>query len=99
MDFITQELSQDNGPVVLIFTSQHCAPCIAIKPKIEALSDKYGVRTKYIDVMLFPKAAQMFNIRSTPSLVLFQDQKSIQSVHGSSMQDIEDLFQSASEAV
>lgn len=43
-----QEVLKHEGPVLVDFWSPSCEPCKALLPSIEALSEKYGDKIKFV---------------------------------------------------
>lgn len=67
------ELMQSDRPVLVDFYADWCAPCRAMKPVLEDVKARMGdeVSIFKIDVDKNQALAAKFNIRSIPTLVLF----------------------------
>lgn len=71
------ELTNSDKPVLVDFYADWCAPCRAMKPVLEDLKAQMGedVTIFKIDVDKNEAIAQRFNIRSIPTLIIFQNGK------------------------
>jgi thioredoxin 1 len=71
------ELINGQTPVLVDFSAEWCGPCKMMGPVLEQLKDKMvdKVRILKIDVDSNRDLAYKYNIRSVPTLMLFQDGK------------------------
>ena len=71
-DFASQVLNSGQ-PVLVDFWAEWCAPCRALGPIIESLSENYDGRARVakVDVDANEQVAQQFGIRSIPTVILF----------------------------
>ena len=71
------ELINGRIPVLVDFNAVWCGPCKMMKPVLEQLKNKMGgtIRIIKIDVDRNSEIAAKYNIRSVPSLLLFQEGK------------------------
>jgi thioredoxin 1 len=71
------ELINGQTPVLVDFSAEWCGPCKMMGPVLEQLKDKMvdKVRILKIDVDSNRELAYKYNIRSVPTLMLFQDGK------------------------
>jgi len=69
------EVLRASTPVVVDFTAEWCAPCHAIVPSLEAISDELvgQVKIARLDVDLHPAIATRYGVRSMPTLVVFRN--------------------------
>ena len=71
------ELINSQTPVLVDFSAEWCGPCKMMGPVLEQLKDKMAdkVRILKIDVDSNRELAYKYNIRSVPTLMLFQEGK------------------------
>ena len=69
--------SHINGtkPVVVDFFAQWCAPCKLMGPVLTEVKEKVGERATVLkmDIDKNPHYAQLYNIRSVPTLAIFKE--------------------------
>jgi thioredoxin 1 len=72
-----KEVVEAEGPVLVDFWAEWCAPCRMIAPSIEALATAYSGRAKVgkLNVDENPGVAMAFGIRSIPTLLVFKGGK------------------------
>jgi thiol-disulfide isomerase/thioredoxin len=58
------------GPAVVQFTTQFCAPCKAARPHLERAADAAGVRYEQVDVGERPEVARRYRVRTVPTIVM-----------------------------
>jgi thioredoxin 1 len=65
---------QSPVPVLVDFTAVWCPPCKAIAPHVEAVAQRYADRLRVgtVDADTSPDLAARFEVRSLPTLLLFQ---------------------------
>lgn len=83
------------GKVLIKYEASWCAPCRAIAPIIEEVSEELKDITFYkLDVDKNGDIAQQYEIRGIPTLILFQDGKEIKRIVGvNSKEDLKKQLQ------
>ena len=56
---------------LIYFGAEWCGPCRVIKPQIQSLQNEMTI--VFIDVDVSPHAAQRYNVRTVPCVVLVED--------------------------
>jgi len=71
------EIIQSNKPVLVDFYAEWCGPCRLMKPILEDLKTKVGDQATIlkVDVDKSPKAAEVYQIRGVPTLMIFKKGK------------------------
>lgn len=71
------QLMEDGKPVVLDFYANWCHPCLKIMPVVEQFSTEYAgqVDIRKVDVDKNHELAELFGIRSIPTLIFFKHAK------------------------
>jgi thioredoxin 1 len=67
------EVIQANVPVLVDFYSKTCAPCRALLPMLEQLSEEYEDEVKIgkVDVSMFPLLGAKYGVEILPTLIFF----------------------------
>ncbi|SDM02809.1 thioredoxin [Siphonobacter aquaeclarae] len=69
-----QQLIQSEKPVLIDFFAEWCGPCKMMAPHLKALKDKMGenLTVVKIDIDKNPALATQLQVRSVPTLALYQ---------------------------
>lgn len=69
------EMIKGNIPVLVDFSAEWCGPCKMMKPILKELSGRIGNQAIIlkVDVDKNPSVSQAYQIRSVPTLILFQN--------------------------
>ena len=83
-DFDTEVLRSEQ-PVLVDFWAIWCGPCRQMAPVIDSLAEKYAGKIKIgkLDVDHNPAAAQRFNVRGIPTMLLFKGGLPVEQIVGS----------------
>ncbi len=69
---------RDNDMVVLDFWAEWCGPCKSFSPVFEAAAERHDdIVFGQVDIEQQEEVAQMFGIRSIPTLAIFREQQLI----------------------
>lgn len=71
-----QSFIQNKKAVLLYFMNDACSPCLALRPKVEKMLERYPkLHLAYIDSRQSPGLSAAYNVFSNPALLLFFEGK------------------------
>lgn len=76
---LTEEIN--SRPAILVyFYSNHCAPCVSLRPKVEALltEDFPKMKLQLVDSEAYSEITASFGVFTFPTLILFFEGKEYQ---------------------
>ncbi|HWK30777.1 MAG TPA: thioredoxin [Terriglobales bacterium] len=78
------EVLEDRGLVLVDFWAAWCGPCRRLGPIVDAVASDLSGRVKVgkVNVDENPDAANQFNIRSIPTLMLFREGRVVETLVG-----------------
>ena len=78
------EVLQSEGPVVVDFWAEWCAPCRQIAPIIGALADEYGEQVKIFKMNIdeSPQTPGKYGVRAIPTVLAFKGGQVVQQLQG-----------------
>ena len=95
---LDDELRQSKEPILIDFWAPWCGPCRAMSPAVEAAAEKLAGNAKVykINVDDNPAVSPRFNLRGSPTLILFKNGRETNRLVGlSSREQIEALVTSS----
>ena len=87
-DFDAEVLNAEQ-PVLVDFWATWCGPCVQMAPVIDSLAEKYAGKAKIgkLDVDHNPGAAQRFQVRGIPTMILFKGGQPVEQIVGAVTED------------
>lgn len=69
-----QEVLESDVPVVVDFYADWCEPCRMVSPAIDALSEEWAGRIRFVkvDIDQSPELAEGYGVMSIPTIMLFE---------------------------
>ena len=82
-NFESEVLKSDN-PVLVDFWAEWCAPCKAMAPVLEELSEEYGDKIKIakLNVDEFSQIARQYHVSSIPNMKIFKNGQIVDDIIG-----------------
>jgi thioredoxin 1 len=78
------EILQFNKPVGVLFKTEGCPYCRAMKPVMEQVAEEFGdqIKIAFIDAFDSPEMTAEYGIQAVPQLILFRDGQVMESILG-----------------
>ena len=64
---------QSDSPVIVDFYADWCAPCQALLPILDEISEEKGLKIVKVNIEESPEAPTKYGVRGVPTLMLFKD--------------------------
>lgn len=83
-DSFEHEVLHSPKPVLIDFWGPQCVPCLALMPKVEGLTERYGGKVKITKVEA-PKNRRLcltLKVLSLPTFLFFKDGKEVDRLSG-----------------
>ena len=61
--------------IVKKFYADWCSPCKAFTPKLEQVAEEFGAGIVNVNIEEHPEEARAMNVRSIPSIFLYEDEE------------------------
>jgi len=94
-DSFEQEVLHSSQPVLVDFWGPQCGPCLALMPKVEALTERYGDKVKITKVEA-PKNRRLcliLKVLSLPTFLFFKNGKEVDRLSGEiTIQSVEECL-------
>jgi thioredoxin 1 len=94
-DSFEEDVLHSSQPVLVDFWGPQCGPCLALMPKVEALTERYGEKVKITKVEA-PKNRRLcltLKVLSLPTFLFFKNGKEVNRLSGDiTIQSIEECL-------
>jgi thioredoxin 1 len=94
-DSFEREVLHSSIPVLVDFWGPQCGPCLALMPKVEALTEPYGekVRMTKVEAPKNRRLCMTLKVMSLPTFLFFKDGKEVDRLSGDiTIQSIEECL-------
>ncbi len=83
------EILQSDKPVGVLFKTEGCPYCRAMKPVMEQVADEFADQLKiaFIDAFDSPEMTAEYGIQAVPQLILFREGQVMESILGARPKD------------
>lgn len=73
---------QENGVILVDFWAEWCGPCKKLSPILDEIGQEYGLTIGKLDTDQFPDISAKYEIRSIPTMILFENSVPIKTIVG-----------------
>jgi len=90
-----QEVLHSSQPVLVDFWGPQCGPCLALMPKVEALTGRYGDKVKItkVEASKNRRLCLTLKVLSLPTFLFFKNGKEVDRLSGNmTIQSIEECL-------
>lgn len=79
-----EDVLASDEPVVVDFWAPWCGPCRVVTPILEAMAEQHGQHIRFVKLNVDdnPKVAARYNVLSIPTVILFENGESRETVVG-----------------
>jgi thioredoxin 1 len=94
-DSFEREVLHSPMPVLVDFWGPQCGPCLALMPKVESLTERYGdkVRITKVEAPKNRRLCLTLKVMSLPTFLFFKDGKEVDRLSGDiAIQSIEECL-------
>lgn len=93
-------IKEHSGPVVAVFSSPFCGPCLLTEPQVETMAAEFAPQLKVIKLMLagrtvkaFKEISSALEVRTLPTFVVYHKEAVVGRVTGAKVPDLRSLVQ------
>ncbi|MGH4141063.1 thioredoxin [Clostridium sp.] len=83
-NIFSEEVTENDGLVVVDFWAPWCGPCRMVGPVMEELDKQYAGKIKFVKVNVDknPMISNQFGISSIPTIMVFNGDKAVENIVG-----------------
>jgi thioredoxin 1 len=73
---------KDNSLILVDFWAEWCGPCKKLSPILDEIGEEYRLVIGKLDTDAFPEISERYEIRSIPTMILFENSVPIKIIVG-----------------